>query len=421
VSDGIRQAQTSFQITVLPPKSKLTVKKKGKGNVEPDLDGQTLNVGESYTITAVPETEQIFSFWGGDVSGSLEVLTFVMQSNMVIEANFEADPYIVSQGTYSGLVAETDEVRHERSGNFTLKSTSRGAYTGKFQVGRSKISIKGLLATNGKATNVVYRPGLTPLTVEVALDVGAAPGRITGRVSDGSWAAQLLGDRRCYNSKTNPAPFAGAYTLVVPAAGTPGGPQGYGYGTARVDGNGLATFIGMLADGTKAVQKVPLSREGHWPFYLGLYKGSGSSLGWLMVSNGEVSGLVSWIKPAMVCKYYTGGLTNEANVMGVAYVAPTAAQGGGVQLTEVTFSGANLGQSITTELMLLPNGKVMSQADAGVKFGLSPKTGLFKGSVLDPATGKPCVFSGVMLQKWNVGAGLVLGTDQVGLIEVSQP
>jgi hypothetical protein len=420
VSDGVRKTQTSFQITVLPAKSKLTVKKNGKGNVEPDLDGQTLTVGEAYTITAVPDADQIFSFWGGDVNGSMEVLTFVMQSNMVIEANFEANPYILSQGTYSGLLAETDEVRHERSGNFTLTSTSRGTYTGKFQIGRSKLSIKGLLGKNGKATNVVVRPGLSSLTVEVALDVGADPGRIMGRVTDGSWIAPLLGDRRCYSSKTNPAPFAGGYTLVVPSTGAPGTPQGHGYGTARVDGNGLATFIGMLADGTKAVQKVPLSREGHWPFYLGLYKGGGSSLGWLMVTNGEVSGLVSWIKPSMISKYYATGLTNEASVMGAAYVAPNSS-GGGVQRTEVSCSGGNLGAPISAELMLLPNGKVVSQGDGSVKFGISPTTGLFKGSVLDPATGKPCAFSGVMLQKWNVGAGLILGLDQIGLIEVSQP
>jgi hypothetical protein len=290
-------------------------------------------------------------------------------------------------------------------------------------VGRSKISIKGLLSMNGKATNVVSRAGLSPLRIEVALDVDDTPGRITGRVTDGSWTAQLLGDRRCYNSKTNPAPFDGGYTLVVPSAGDANGPQGHGYGTAKVDGNGQATFIGMLADGTKAAQKVPLSREGHWPFYLGLYKGSGSALGWLMLTNSELSGLVSWIKPAMVCKYYSSGLTNEANIMGAKYVAPTpsAQQGGGVQRTDVTCSGANLGGPITTELMLLPNGKVMSQADDSFKFGLSPTTGLFKGSVIDPATGKPYLFSGVMLQKWNVGAGLVLGTNQVGLIEVSQP
>ena len=38
----------------------------------------------------------------------------------------------------------------------------------------------------------------------------------------------------------------------------------------------------------------------------------------------------------------------------------------------------------------------------------------------DSATGKPHSFGGVMLQKWNVGSGLVFGTNQVGLIEVSQ-
>jgi hypothetical protein len=420
VSDGNRQSQVSFQVTVLPPKSKLTVRKRGKGNVEPDLDGQTLNVGEAYTMTAIPDVDQVFLSWSGDANGSSEVLTFIMQSNMVIEANFEADPFILAQGTYSGLLAETDEVRHERSGTFTLTSTSRGTYTGKFQIGRSKVTVKGLLAIDGKATNVVARPGLSSLTLEVALEVGDTPGHMTGRVTDGSWTARLLGDRKFYNSKTNPAPFAGNFTMVVPSDGQHG-PMGSGYGTVKVDGNGVATFVGMMADGTKAVQKVALSRFGNWPFYLGLYKGGGSALGWLAVTNDDIGGLVSWIKPSMVCKYYTEGLTNEATVVGAAYRAPSPSelQGGGVRRVDVICSGANLGEAIAAELMLLPNGKMMTKGDT-FNFGISPTTGLFKGTVMDSATGKPHSFGGVMLQKWNVGSGLVFGTNQVGLIEVSQ-
>jgi hypothetical protein len=397
--------------------SPLTIVIHGDGMVTPNLHGQNLIVGHGYQLTAVPGAGQTFSSWGGDVSGTGEVLTFVMQSNMVIEATFEADPFLMAQGTYTGLLAETDEVRHERSGNFTLTATKRGTYTGKVQVGRTKGSIKGLLARDGKATNIVLRPGQSPLTVEVSLDVGGTSGRLTGRVTDGSWTAPLLGDRRCYNSKTNPAPFAGSYTLVVPSEGGQG-PEGHGYGTVKVDRNGAATFIGMLADGTKAVHKVSLSQEGHWPFYLGLYKGSGSALGWLIVTNGDIGGLVSWIKPAMLCKYYMSGLTNEANVVGAAYIPPASSGQQGVQRAEVTCSGANLGDVVTGELMMLPNGKMMVHDGGALKLGYSPTTGLFKGTVTDPLSGKPRSFSGVLLQNSNSGAGLILGTNEVGRVEV---
>jgi len=90
-----------------------------------------------------------------------------------------------------------------------------------------------------------------------------------------------------------------------------------------------------------------------------------------------------------------------------------------VRRTQVSCSGANLSEAVTAEFMMLPSGKMMVQGDESFKFGLSPTTGLFKGSVVDPATGKAFLFSGVMLQKWNVGAGFLLGTNQVGLIEVN--
>jgi hypothetical protein len=187
----------------------------------------------------------------------------------------------------------------------------------------------------------------------------------------------------------------------------------------KVDRNGAATFIGMLADGTKSVHKVALSQEGCWPFYLGLYKGSGSALGWLLVTNGNVGGLVSWIKPSMTCKYYPFGLTNEANVVGATYIPPVASGQQGVQRTEVTCSGANLGDAITAEVMLLPNGKITTQTGGGLKFGVSPTTGLFKGNVTDPLSGKQRTFSGVLLQNLNSGAGLVLGTNEVGRVDVT--
>jgi len=66
------------------------------------------------------------------------------------------------------------------------------------------------------------------------------------------WEAQLLGDRAVFNSKTNPAPYAGIYTLVVPGQIDPAdGPEGDGVGTLKVDSNGVASLAGTLADGDK--------------------------------------------------------------------------------------------------------------------------------------------------------------------------
>jgi hypothetical protein len=44
---------------------------------------------------------------------------------------------------------------------------------------------------------------------------------------------------------------------------------------------------------------------------------------------------------------------------------------------------------------------------------------LFKGSVVDPATGKTIKYNGVLFQKDGTGSGAFFGTDQSGKVVIS--
>ncbi len=425
VTDGTRRVQKSFVLEVREVRAVLTLSIRGEGDVTPNLNGQELLVGQTYTVSAVPRTGQSFVGWSGGVVSTGRSVSFPMVSNLAIVATFEPDPYFVMQGTYNGLIAEDEAVRQDTSGFMTLAATSRGSYSGKLQVGAGKYAIRGLLGRNGRATNQVLRPGLEPLTVELAVGLGDDAGHVLGRVTEGTWTARLEGDRPGYNAKTNPAPFAGSYTLSLPAdESSPDSPPGSSYATVRIDGNGVASLLGLMADGSKSVQKVPLSQSGHWPFYLPLYRGGGAALGWLRMNSEdrEVGGLVSWIKPAAPSRYYAGGFTNEATLIGTAYVPPSAEElkSGTAQVLDVACLGGNLAETVQGELSVLPNGRPLG-AGGPVKFGLSPATGLFKGTVQDPATGKSRTFSGVVHQKWGTGFGVVIGLDEIGLVEISGP
>ncbi len=328
--------------------------------------------------------------------------------------------YLAAAGNYNGLVAEEDEVRHAHSGSFTLTATTRGSYSGKMLIAGQNLSIRGLLSPSGRATNVIVRPGDSPLTVLLA--VTPSQRRVDGWVVAGSWLAPLTGDRNPFHVKTNPAPFAGSYTLTIPCQpGSVDGPQGHGYGTVKIDGKGQATFLGILADGSKATQRTSLSAGGHWPFHLNLYNGGGSSLGWLVVSSqGDVGGLISWIKPATLGRYYAGGLTNESSVVGAAYSLPSPTElRGAARRMAIVCRGGNFATAVDDNVMVLPNGRMLTQVGDTIKFGISPTTGLFKGVVPDPATGRPLIFGGVILQKWQSGAGMVLGTNRIGYVGVS--
>ena len=49
-----------------------------------------------------------------------------------------------------------------------------------------------------------------------------------------------------------------------------------------------------------------------------------------------------------------------------------------------------------------------------VTLAFNSASGLFKGTVINPATGKPIAVNGVVLQNQNFGAGFFLGTTESG-------
>src|SRR5207249_10252033 len=135
-------------------------------------------------------------------------------------------------------------------------------------------------------------------------------------VTDGTWVANLSGDRNVYNGRVHPPTDAGTYTLVIPGVdGEASLPAGDGYGTVRVTPAGQVLLAGMLADGTKISQSAPLSKDGQWPLYIALYKGDGSVLSWLNFANrtnDDINGTLSWIKLSGAGgQYYAGGFTRQ--------------------------------------------------------------------------------------------------------------
>ena len=73
-----------------------------------------------------------------------------------------------------------------------------------------------------------------------------------------------------------PNPFimaSGKYTLLAPrGTNATANPAGDGFGSATVDAGGNAKLVGVLGDGSKVTQQVPISGNGHWPLYLPLYE-----------------------------------------------------------------------------------------------------------------------------------------------------
>jgi hypothetical protein len=339
-----------------------------------------------------------------------------MQSNMMLQANFVPNPFIPLVGTYQGLFYDTNGPEHQSSGIFTGTLASSGALSAKVTLAGKAYSLSGQFSAGGMFSNNIVRKGLTTVAVQLNLDLNG--GGITGSLSDGTFTAQLNADRPA----SNPAPEAGRYTLLIPGADSGvSQPGGDGYGTVVVSPTGGITFSGVLADGTKVSQKAILLTNGEWAFYVPLYSGNGSILGWLTFSNqddSDITGNVDWFKlSAAGGKLYPAGFTNGTEAVGSSYHFTN-----GVPVLDFTngvvwLANGNLANSFTNQVTLDSASKVTNDSTNALTLTITTSTGLFKGSVVNPATGgKPIAINGVLLQKQNFGGGFFLGTNQTGRV-----
>ena len=395
----------------------ITVSPNGSGTVSPNLNGLQ-NVGANLTVTAKPGPGQVFSNWVGPdgVLATTTTLTFTMQSNLVLQANFVPNPFTPIVGDYQGLFFNTDTPEHASSGFMNLTLSSSGSYSAKVIVAGQSFSISGQFSAGGIASNNIVRKGLPAVSVQMQLDLSG--GGISGQLSDGDWVAQLTADI-VVTSAT-----AARYTMIIPGADVPvAQPGGDGYATVVVSSTGGISLSGALTDGSKITQKAILLSNGQWAFYVPLYSGKGSIFGWLTFSNqpdSDFSGTVDWFKPTGASgKLYPNGFTNITAVAGSLYQFTN-----GVPVLNFTnnsngwfqFLNGNLAPGFINQVSLGADNKITNDGTNKLTATITSSSGLFKVTAVNPATGKSITGNGVVFPKGNFGGGFFLGTNESGSI-----
>ena len=385
----------------------------GQGSVTPDLRSANLTVGQVYTVTAAPAAGYTFSGWSMDTQSTLSssrMISFVMVSNLVLQATFVQDPRVAAAGVYNGLFFENDGVRLHSAGQFNLVVNSGGSFAAWIQIGATRFSISGTLDANLTATNVVARNGSSPLTVKLRVGQGSEAGQIFGLVTDGVWNSPLSGGRSSTTS-----PFAGEYTVVIP--GTPANPAlpaGDGYATLHVAADGLGTMNGTLADGTRFSQSAFVTKDGDWPLFASIYSGKGAIASWIAFTNlsaSDLNGTLVWIKQfGASTTSFPLGFTNSPKAIGSIYVAPSA---GGKALNlsgaVINFSGGSLTTGFNNVVSVNAGSQVVNLSPNEMVMTVMNAVGSFTGQVREPGTGALHMYGGVVLQKQNAGYGTMTG------------
>jgi hypothetical protein len=399
----------------------------GSGTVKPLVDGALLDVGKSYTVQATPARGNEFAGWTGYIESTANPFTFTMQTGFVLQANFRVIPFIAVAGVYEGLCYDAEVNRHASAGFLSVKSTEAGAYSARLTLGGVRYSFSGKFAADGIATNSLPRAGTNALTLILAIDLANGSDQITGSVSDGDWTASVLCDRVLFNKKSNPAPQAGKYTMVIPAddEDPAAEPAGFSYGTVNVDAAGKVKLSASLADGTKISQSANLSKIGYWPLYVPLYSGRGSVLSWVVFaesSEASFTGELNWVKPVNASdRLYPNGFAVRHELMGSSYFAPTNVNDPVLNFSagKVRFSAGNLAEEFSNDISLVEN-KVTNLGTNKLNVSINLSSGLFTGSVTPPGGSQPVPFRGAVHQKQNQGWGFFLGTNQSGRVRLSE-
>jgi hypothetical protein len=198
---------TLIKPTFIPAPITITIN--GHGKVGGVTNGQLLNIGQTYTAIASADPGWHFVNWTGGVSSDSPTLTFVMESNLVLIANFAPD------GT-----GVTSPITLAVNGNGTIVGATNGQL---LQVGQSYTLIaqpadgwvfanwSGGASGTAPTLNFVMQPNLAIIANFVPDNGAPRPDQLTlairgqGTVS-GAVSGQILEIGQTYTLVATPAP-----------------------------------------------------------------------------------------------------------------------------------------------------------------------------------------------------------------------
>jgi hypothetical protein len=415
----------------------------GNGTITPNLNGNLLAISNRYTLSAVPSAGNLFSNWVGGATLPYSVLstgsayTFNMQSNLVLQANFVANPFIPQTGTFNGLFLDTNDVTEASSGFFTLTLTKSGTFTGKIMTSGKTYSLPAITKFDVAGhTQFTVATKANPMTFDLQLDIGTpANQQITGTVFDGTRTSLLIADRAVFNATINKAlDYTGKYTLAIAGSDDDAtSPGGFGWATLSISAGGLISASGKLADGTAISRSASVSKDGRWPFYAAYASppagNGGAVVGWINFSNRpatDLGGTLYWFRPAgSKPTFYQNGFSNALPVIGSAY-NPTNKPLLSLTNAQVTLDGGNLPLSITNQINLSSNSVITVPITAAntnkLTLTITKATGAISGSFANPLKPKQTIkINGVLLQNQTNAAGYFLGTNQSGAFLLEAP
>ena len=333
------------------------------------------------------------------------------------------------KGRYSGVI-QSNPASGAGAGFLAISLSKTGGFSALLRFGDGTYRVLGVFDHTGFFSTSIPRAGLSALQLTLKLGLTNNIGTVSGRLFDGVDTVTMTAIQSTLNAKTNPALFAGKYTVLLQLAGQAGAsiPGGTGYGSVTVDAGGALRFVGVLGDGTAISQGVSVAEQGVWPFFAIPYFGKGSVTGPLIFRStpnvSDLDGTVNWFKPAVGgAVFYPLGFSAQVVLIGSHYAPPPHnvrvlnfpdKVGNGV----LAFSAGGLSPALQQKTVTLgADNRVTLSISEPFKMTIQTSSGIFTGAFSD-AQNNARSFGGAIFQKQNLGAGVFQGNGQAGAVEL---
>ena len=125
----------------------------GYGKITHSFTSNLLVAGRSYTVTAQAAPGNLFAGWtAGMIAITNNPLTFLLQSNTVLQANFATNIFLPVAGIYNGLFSTANGVAEESAGMISgLSLNTNGVFSGKLLVAGTNYILTGSFDLLGHA------------------------------------------------------------------------------------------------------------------------------------------------------------------------------------------------------------------------------------------------------------------------------
>ena len=408
----------ALAVTYTPTVPPLPLRLTGAGQITGDAaEGAVLNVGQTYTLRAVPGAGEIFGGWSGSIVSESAQLTFTAEEGMEVVANFMANPFAAVKGGYVGLV-ETEPFARGMSGSAGVQVTGEGAFSAVLRFGAETVRFAGAFDSKGRFTGQVVRTGKPSLQLVLALELTDGRERLTGLISDGTTTAAINAD-----PALSPAPQRGRYTAVLERdAASTTLPAGIGFGTMIVGADGSVRYAGRLGDGSAVTLDGYVTTRGQWPVYAPLYNGRGALIGRVNLRDipqtSDLDGRLHWQRP--------GGSEGDVSLMGSTYARPAVGSRvlglpRAASNARLTFSDGLLASPVERSVTINAAHQASAAFAGYFKMTLDVGVGTFTGEIqLGGRIGR-VGFGGVLLPKTGVGRGQVRFSNGIGEVELAAP